>query len=102
MEGLSHKNHKKQQDKLHPIWRRLLYLTDVIIRFQFGKDIRLFGMRKWLIKKYDDSSMEEYRNLKEELILLKEKKEYLKEAKPIFDNTEVAEENKILKLSLNK
>lgn len=58
------KNHKKQQDKLHPIWRRLLYLTDVIIRFQFGKDIRLFGMRKWLIKKYDDSSMEEYRNLK--------------------------------------
>ena len=58
------KNHKKQQDKLHPIWRRLLYLTDVIIKFQFGKDIRLFGMRKWLIKKYDDSSMEEYRNLK--------------------------------------
>ena len=58
------KNNKKQQDKLHPIWRRLLYLTDVIIRFQFGKDIRLFGMRKWLIKKYDDSSMEEYRNLK--------------------------------------
>ncbi len=31
-----------------------------------------------------------------------DKEEYLKEAKPIFDNTEVAEENKILKLSLNK
>lgn len=31
-----------------------------------------------------------------------DKEEYLKEAKPIFDNTEVAEENKVLKLSLNK
>ena len=58
------KNHKKQQDKLHPIWRKLLYLTDIIIKFQFGKDIRLFGMRKWLIKKYDDISMVEYKNLK--------------------------------------
>ena len=63
-EYLWSKNHKKQQDVLHPIWRRLLYLTDIIIRFQYGKDIRLFGMRKWLINKYDNSSMEEYRNLK--------------------------------------
>ena len=63
-EYLWSKNHKKQQDVLHPIWRRLLYLTDIIIRFQYGKDIRLFGMRKWLIEKYDNSSMEEYRNLK--------------------------------------
>ena len=37
---------------------------NVINQFQYGKDIRLFNMNKWLIEKYHDMSMLEYKSLK--------------------------------------
>lgn len=62
-EYLWSKIYKRENNKLQPIWRKLLYITDIMLRFTFGKDIRLFNMQKWLIEKYDYQSRHEYKSL---------------------------------------
>ena len=39
-------------NQLPPIWRRDSYMSRVTQDFQYGKDIRLFGLEDFLIKKY--------------------------------------------------
>ena len=55
---------KIERDKLQPIWRKLLYVTDIMINFQFGKDVRMFNMEDWLIEKYNYQTIHEYKSLK--------------------------------------
>ncbi len=58
------KNSKKINDFLQPIWRKLIYLMNVLTQFQYGKDIRMYNMSQWLLEKYHGISLLEYRSLK--------------------------------------
>lgn len=58
------KSNKKIQNILQPIWRKLIYLMNILTQFQYGKDIRLYNMRQWLLEKYHDMSLLEYHSLK--------------------------------------
>lgn len=42
------KDKKKVWDKLAPVWRKLGYMEQTTQSFDSAKDIRLFGMKKWL------------------------------------------------------
>ena len=41
-------------DKMSPVWRKINYMERCTQDFDYAKDIRLFSMRKWLLKKQRD------------------------------------------------
>lgn len=41
-------------DAMAPHWRKMHYMQDVSTDFSYAKDIRLYGMKKWLLGKYKD------------------------------------------------
>lgn len=50
----------KKWDKVHtwdalaPYWRKNEYMQRTVSNFNYGKDIRLFSMKGWLMKKFED------------------------------------------------
>lgn len=46
------KRDKKTWDELAPYWRKTWYMQQTMTNFVFGKDIRLFSMKRWLLGKY--------------------------------------------------
>lgn len=46
------KKDKEENDKLAPLWRRINYLGDMTSDFTFAKDIRLFGLKSFLMGRY--------------------------------------------------
>ncbi|MDE7325700.1 MAG: ABC transporter ATP-binding protein/permease [Lachnospiraceae bacterium] len=46
------KNDKKTWDELAPYWRKTWYMQQTMSNFVYGKDIRLFSMKDWLLGKY--------------------------------------------------
>ena len=53
------KDKKEMWDALMPHWRKLEYMENVTTDFSYAKDIRLFGMQKYLAKKQIDVYDEE-------------------------------------------
>lgn len=45
------KDKKHVWDKMAPVWRKREYMTYTCLNFDSAKDIRLFGMKKWLLGK---------------------------------------------------
>lgn len=45
------KDKKMVWDKLSPVWRKIDYMQQATQNFDYAKDIRLFGMKKWLMGK---------------------------------------------------
>ena len=41
-------------DAMAPHWRKMNYMQEVSTDFTYAKDIRLYGMKKWLLSKYKD------------------------------------------------
>lgn len=41
-------------DQCTPYWRKQWYMQQTMTNFTYGKDIRLFSMKKWLLDKYAD------------------------------------------------
>lgn len=41
-------------DAMAPHWRKMNYMQEVSTDFTYAKDIRLYGMKKWLLGKYKD------------------------------------------------
>ena len=39
-------------DAMAPHWRKMYYMQDVSADFAYAKDIRLYGMKKWLLEKF--------------------------------------------------
>ena len=56
------KDKKEMWDAMMPHWRKLEYMEDVTTDFSYAKDIRLFGMQKYLAKKQIDVYDEELRH----------------------------------------
>lgn len=48
------KRDKKTWDELAPYWRKTWYMQQTMSNFVYGKDIRLFSMKGWLLGKYAD------------------------------------------------
>ena len=48
------KDKKEMWDAMAPHWRKMNYMWDVTANFSYAKDIRLFGMKKFLAGKYHD------------------------------------------------
>lgn len=46
------KSDKKTWDELAPYWRKTWYMQQTMSNFVYGKDIRLFSMKGWLLGKY--------------------------------------------------
>lgn len=46
------KRDKKTWDELAPYWRKNWYMQQTMTNFVYGKDIRLFSMKRWLLGKY--------------------------------------------------
>ncbi len=46
------KRDKKTWDELAPYWRKTWYMQQTMSNFVYGKDIRLFSMKGWLLGKY--------------------------------------------------
>ena len=46
------KKDKKTWDELAPYWRKSWYMQQTMSNFVYGKDIRLFSMKGWLLGKY--------------------------------------------------
>lgn len=46
------KRDKKIWDELAPYWRKTWYMQQTMSNFVYGKDIRLFSMRDWLLGKF--------------------------------------------------
>lgn len=46
------KKDKKTWDELAPYWRKTWYMQQTMSNFVYGKDIRLFSMKGWLLGKY--------------------------------------------------
>ncbi len=46
------KRDKKTWDELAPYWRKTWYMQQTMSNFVYGKDIRLFSMKRWLLGKY--------------------------------------------------
>ena len=53
---------KEMWDAMMPHWRKLEYMENVTTDFSYAKDIRLFGMQKYLAKKQIDVYDEELRH----------------------------------------
>ena len=48
------KKDKEENDALSPVWRKLWYLNnEAMSNFQFGKDVRLFSLRHFLLGQFD-------------------------------------------------
>ena len=45
---------KEVWDKLAPIWRKINYMERATQDFDYAKDVRLFGMKGWLLEKQHD------------------------------------------------
>ncbi len=43
-------------EKMAPMWRKLNYVQNTASDFSYAKDIRIFKMKKWILKKYDDTN----------------------------------------------
>lgn len=43
-------------EKMAPMWRKLSYVQSTASDFSYAKDIRIFKMKKWILKKYDDTN----------------------------------------------
>lgn len=56
------KDKKEMWDAMMPHWRKLEYMENVTTDFSYAKDIRLFGMKKFLAKKQKDVYDEELRH----------------------------------------
>lgn len=56
------KDKKEMWDAMMPHWRKLEYMETVTTDFSYAKDIRLFGMQKYLAKKQIDVYDEELRH----------------------------------------
>ena len=56
------KDQKEMWDAMMPHWRKLEYMENVTTDFSYAKDIRLFGMQKYLAKKQIDVYDEELRH----------------------------------------
>lgn len=56
------KDKKEMWDAMMPHWRKLEYMENVTTDFSYAKDIRLFGMHKYLAKKQIDVYDEELRH----------------------------------------
>lgn len=56
------KDKKEMWDAMIPHWRKLEYMENVTTDFSYAKDIRLFGMQKYLAKKQIDVYDEELRH----------------------------------------
>lgn len=52
------KRDKKTWDELAPYWRKTWYMQQTMSNFVYGKDIRLFSMKRWLLGKY--ASLQEF------------------------------------------
>lgn len=61
-EHIRKKDKKEMWDAMMPHWRKLEYMETVTTDFSYAKDIRLFGMRKFLAKKQKDVYDEELRH----------------------------------------
>ena len=46
------KRDKQTWDELAPYWRKTWYMQQTMSNFVYGKDIRLFSMKRWLLGKY--------------------------------------------------
>ncbi len=57
---ISKKDKREVWDTLSPFWRKIEYMEQTTQDFEYAKDIRLFGMKKWLLKKqkgvFDETS----------------------------------------------
>lgn len=51
----------KHWDKMIPKWRRLDYLNNTTVDFAYAKDIRLFGMHRWLHKKQEEENAQAHK-----------------------------------------
>lgn len=61
-EHIRKKDKKEMWDAMMPHWRKLEYMENVTTDFSYAKDIRLFGMKKFLAKKQKDVYDEELRH----------------------------------------
>lgn len=61
-EHIRKKDKKEMWDAMMPHWRKLEYMENVTMDFSYAKDIRLFGMKKFLAKKQKDVYDEELRH----------------------------------------
>ncbi len=61
-EHIRKKDKKEMWDAMMPHWRKLEYMETVTTDFSYAKDIRLFGMKKFLAKKQKDVYDEELRH----------------------------------------
>ena len=61
-EHIRKKDKQEMWDAMMPHWRKLEYMENVTTDFSYAKDIRLFGMRKFLAKKQKDVYDEELRH----------------------------------------
>lgn len=52
------KDKKETWDVLAPVWRKIDYMDQVTQNFDYAKDIRLFDMKGWLLKKQHGIRME--------------------------------------------
>lgn len=52
------RDRKEVWDVLPPTWRKQEYMEQAIQNFDYAKDIRLFGMKRWLSKKQSDINKE--------------------------------------------
>lgn len=46
------KKDKKTWDEMAPYWRKSWYMMQTMTNFTYGKDVRLFSMKDWLLGKY--------------------------------------------------
>ena len=51
---------KNYWDPLAPWWRKRWYMNMALGRFDYAKDIRMFGLKKWLIDKFTELNKERY------------------------------------------
>lgn len=61
-EYIRKKDKKEMWDAMMPHWRKLEYMETVTTDFTYAKDIRLFGMKKYLAKKQEEVYDEELRH----------------------------------------
>lgn len=61
-EHIRKKDKKEMWDAMMPHWRKLEYMETVTTDFSYAKDIRLFGMKKFLAQKQKDVYDEELRH----------------------------------------
>lgn len=48
------RNDKLTWDEMAPYWRKTWYMMQTMTNFTYGKDVRLFSMKDWLLGKYRD------------------------------------------------